>query len=61
MFIFIVNNATEAGLEYQKKLNELTMSGWDQAKYEKIANWYSDQLKKFQKTSNSVFFFFFSS
>lgn len=40
---FSVSNAAELVVEYQKRLNELTASGWDQAKYQKILDWYQSQ------------------
>ena len=43
MVFFVVSSATELAEIYQKKVNELTAKGWDQAKFQVILDWYQVQ------------------
>jgi hypothetical protein len=46
-FDFVVTNFDEATAEYNKKVNLLNTTGWDQEKFQKIVAWYGEQKKKF--------------
>jgi hypothetical protein len=45
--MIIVSSMAEATSEYQKRVNELSVNGWDQGGYQRLLDWYHDQIKRF--------------
>ena len=45
-FFSLVTNVNDAAEEYKKRVEDLTAKGWDQAKFQKILDWYQDTTKK---------------
>jgi hypothetical protein len=51
---FLVKDAVEAASVYSKMVNDLTANGWDQAKFQKILEWYQNQTQLFSNAQISI-------
>jgi hypothetical protein len=52
--IFIVKTIGEAANEYQRLLTEITSQGWDQEKYQKLLDWYQEQVRIFSSPQTAT-------
>ena len=45
---------SEAAEEYKKRVEELTAKGWDQAKFQKILDWYQNTTTRLTSSPSTV-------
>jgi hypothetical protein len=50
----LVATIGEAATEYQRMLTEITSQGWDQEKYQKLLDWYQEQVKIFSSPQTAT-------
>ena len=53
-FISLVTNVSDAAEEYKKRVEELTAKGWDQAKFQKILDWYQNTTTRLTSSPSTT-------